>query len=421
MTADMTDSPNTALSAAIANLRLGDFQSRWDISRQIASFGITAIAPLVELIETADADDWELAWFTARILGELEHPSAITALSELICLTNSEEVAGMAAAALANLGVKAIAPLSQLLNQETTRSLAIQALCRIRHPDIIPPLLIASRNASPSLRATAIEALTDFQHPQISAILFEALQDPAESVRRSAIVALGLQADLHDKFELTQRLRPFLGDVSLEVGRQAAISLGRIGTHEAAEALAALLHSDSQMSDALKSGVLKSDALKIEAIRALTWIGTAEALTPLQTFLEQPPDRLLVYQEALAVLGRVEPAARSQAAQILIQLLQSRYLQSEYATPEHSASEAQSNRSKQAIALSLGQLRQPQALEPLIQLLADENTGVRLHAIAALKQLDPQAAHERLQALSASPELNERLKQGVAIALQEWS
>jgi len=48
---------------------------------------------------------------------------------------------------------------------------------------------------------------------------------------------------------------------------------------------------------------------------------------------------------------------------------------------------------KQAIALSLGQLGDMQAIDPLIQLLADADAGVKLHVITALKQLAPQAAH----------------------------
>jgi HEAT repeat protein len=75
---------------------------------------------------------------------------------------------------------------------------------------------------------------------------------------------------------------------------------------------------------------------------------------------------------------------------------------------------------KQAIALSLGQLGQPQALERVIQLLVDPTASVRFHAIAALKQLEPLAAYERLQALAAQENIEDQLKQGVAIALQEW-
>ncbi|MBC6435781.1 HEAT repeat domain-containing protein, partial [Nostoc sp. HG1] len=78
----------------------------------------------------------------------------------------------------------------------------------------------------------------------------------------------------------------------------------------------------------------------------------------------------------------------TQAAEILLQILRS----------QHPATEIVSVKS--AIALSLGQLGKMQAIEPLISLLADSNASVRLHAIAALKNLDREAAHQQLQKLA---------------------
>ena len=75
---------------------------------------------------------------------------------------------------------------------------------------------------------------------------------------------------------------------------------------------------------------------------------------------------------------------------------------------------------KAVIALSLGYLGELQAIEPLIQLLADSEHVVKLHAIAALKQLAPEIAYEQLQQIATS-DVAPELKQGVAIALTEWS
>jgi len=109
-------------------------------------------------------------------------------------------------------------------------------------------------------------------------------------------------------------------------------------------------------------------------------------------------------QEAIAVLGRVENLqTKEQAAEILLQLLESQ--------PDV--------REKQAIAFSLGQLGQLEAMEALIQLLGDVNASVRFHAIAALQQLAPQAAYQRLEVMSGEA-LSPALQNGVAIALQEW-
>ena len=395
----MSDRPtdpiaDSALTSALVELRSGDFQHRWDAAKQIAPFGETAITPLLDLLQESDSDDdWELPWFIARILGELDHPAAINALVDLICATDNLEVAGMAATALAGMGVKAIAPLCTLLDQDSTSALAVQALTQIRHPDIIPPLLAAVRTASPSLQAATISTLSNFHHPDISDVLLNACHSPIASVRQAAVIALGLQADQHDKAALVQHLRPLLWDLNLEVCQQTAIALGRLKTPEAVTMLLEVLRSPHTPI-----------ALQIESIRSLTWIGSPIALNGLAEFLFTDPDPA-AYSEALATLGRVD-AAKAQSAEILIRLLDRPI--------------AQTPRDKQTIALSLGQLEQMQAIDPLIQLLSDDNASVRLHAIAALKQLAPQLAHERLQALAVSDQENEALKRGVAIALQEW-
>ena len=53
------------------------------------------------------------------------------------------------------------------------------------------------------------------------------------------------------------------------------------------------------------------------------------------------------------------------------------------------------------------------------QLLEDEDNSVRLHSVAAMKQLDSEKAYQRLIFLSAQASLNSQLKTGIAIALAE--
>jgi HEAT repeat protein len=76
---------------------------------------------------------------------------------------------------------------------------------------------------------------------------------------------------------------------------------------------------------------------------------------------------------------------------------------------------------KQAIALSLGQLGNVTAIEPLIYLLSDPDVGVRLHVISALKTLNSDLAHQQLENLSRSEHKDSELSKGIAIALQEWN
>ncbi|MGQ9870865.1 HEAT repeat domain-containing protein [Leptodesmis sp.] len=116
-----------------------------------------------------------------------------------------------------------------------------------------------------------------------------------------------------------------------------------------------------------------------------------------------------IYQEIVEILGHwADPSLKGVATQGLLESLSSLNLIQHH--PQL----------RQAIALMLGHLRQPQALEPLIQLLADQDDRVRLHAIVALKILDAPTAYERLTGLQTNQSLSQELRRGVALVLQEW-
>ncbi|MBW4516322.1 MAG: HEAT repeat domain-containing protein [Timaviella obliquedivisa GSE-PSE-MK23-08B] len=374
------------LEAAIDLLKGGDFHDRWDAVKIISACGDEAIAPLLPLLQT---DDWELQWFIVRILGNLQNPKIIPTLVALIKASHAD-VASRAAGVLSSFGEIAIAPLAALLDHEPTQLLVMQALAQIHHPQVIPYLLQEIEDAD--VRAVAIEALGHFHHaPEIPPVLRAALQDRTAAVRRAAVVGLGFQAECHP-VDWLHWLQPLLQDVDGEVAQQTAIALGRVGTPAAVAVLnQALLNPALQVS---------RPGLTVEVIRAIARVGTD--LSGLQTYLQTatPTGK----QEAIAVLGRVEHLpAKGQAAEILLQLLESQ--------PDV--------REKQAIAFSLGQLGRIEAMESLIQLLADADASVRFHAIAALKQLEPQAAYQRLAGM-ADEASSSALQNGVAIALREW-
>jgi HEAT repeat protein len=370
-------------AAVLARLQEGDFHDRWDAVKVISGWGDEAIAPLLALLDT---EDGELQWFIVRILGNLQNPGVIPTLVALV-RENHADVAPMAAGVLSGFGELAIAPLCELLDCELldhapTRLLGVQALAQIHHPQVVEPLLRVA--ADPEVRAVAIEALGHFhQVPEIPPVLLAALQDPVAAVRRAAVVGLGFQ-DCEAGW--VARLQPLLQDLNVEVAQQTAIALGRIGTPEAVAVL----------NQALR---LAHPALEVELIRAIARIGTD--LEGLRAYLQRADGA--GKQEAIAVLGRLEnEAMKGSATEILLQLLA--------AQPEV--------REKQAIAFSLGQLGARPAMEALIQLLADENASVRFHAIAALKQFA--LAHERLLEMQGEA-LSPALRQGVGMALQEWS
>ncbi len=389
------DELKQVLDLAIEAFVLGDFQERWDIAKVFPRLGQSAIAPLISILEDEDADE-ELRWYAARILGEFNHPAALAALVELLKTVESEELRAMAAAALGSIGSPAVASLTELLAQENTRLLAVRSLSHIRRSETIAPLLNVVQDPIIDIRVAAIEALSSFHDPRIPPVLLIALDDIAAPVRREAVIGLSFRADLQSELDLVNRLSPRLYDFNVEVCCSAAIALSRLGTDAAAAPLFQVLMSPHTPMK-----------LQIEIIRSLSWLGTLTGLEYLRSCLQQ--SSVTVCQEIVTVLGRVEqPNLRGLAVEILIEMLQSDHPATEYPSV------------KQAIALSLSQLGDVRAIAPLIQLLADVDTGVRLHVITALKQLDSETAHRQLEQMAVASALAPDLKQGVQIALAEW-
>jgi HEAT repeat protein len=232
-------------------------------------------------------------------------------------------------------------------------------------------------------------------------VLMRALSDAATAVRQQAVVGLGMRSDLAESMALVPLLADRLLDRDLEVCQKAAVALGRMRTNAAAVALSQTLRA-SQTPIPLRLGI----------VRALGWMETTIALDILrQTLfcLETTAALRPVHQEVIAVLGRwTAPALQGQATQLLLALL----------TSQHAITADSDIR--QAIAVSLGALGQLTAIESLMQLLADEEVRVRLHAIAALKALDARTAHQQLEVLVTRADVPEALKRGAAIALREW-
>jgi len=379
------------LALALDCLAAGDFQERWGVAKIFPRLGMSAIAPLIEVLVDEDAD-LELRWFAARTLGEFDHPSVVTALVELLQTSEDADLTSMAAEALAKLGPSAIPVLTDRLADERTRLLAVRSLAQIRHSQTITPLVSVVHDPQITVRAMAIEALSSFHNPQVPPILINALGDPAAQVRRAAVFGLGFCSDLV-KVDLVNLIQPLLQDFNLEVCQQAAITLGRLGTDAAAVALSQVLQS-----------LTTPTGLQISLVRALGRIETSQSLKYLQQALTLHSRGIAL--EIVTVLGRVEsPELKSQAAQVLTDML------------HLDGPVAREPVVKQSTAQSLGQLGVFSAIHSLIELLADSDTGVRLHAIAALKQL---AAHPQLEDLIKNQQISTELREGVAIALAEW-
>lgn len=382
------------INLALMVLEAGDFQERWDVAKVFKQLGQNAIAPLVNILKDEEAD-LELRWFAARILGEFNHPTVVTTLVELLQTAEDEDLAAVAASALANLGNSAIDALSSLLSEPESRLLATKSLAQIRRPEIITPLLSVVHDSQVAVRCAAIEALSSFHDPKIPPILIEALDDLAAAVRKEAVIGLGLRSDLREELNLVHRLKLLLYDFNGEVCQQSAIALGRLGTDDAAIALFDVLQSPATPAP-----------LQITLIRALSWVATTQTLDYLQQALTITSADCTL--EIIRVLGRWEnPLLKDKAAQILIDFLNS----------THPA--AQTDTVKQAVAQAWGELGDVSAIDALVELLADPSPSVRLHGIAALKNFP--TVHQQLKQLAANEQLAPDLKAGIAIALAEWN
>jgi HEAT repeat protein len=363
---DIVNNRENLLELAFSILEMGDFQQRWDITKVLTQMGTIAIPRLIDILEDEDVED-EVRWYAAKTLGEFQHPDTILPLVELLKTNEDEELKAIAATALGQMGTVAITALSELLTKEDTRLLAVRSLSYIRHTATITPLLSVVQDSRVAVRATALEALSSFHDQRVPPVLLHALDDVAASVRRVAVLGLGFRPDLCSELDLVTRLQPRLYDFNLDVCCAAAIALSRMGGDDAAKHLFQVLISPHTPI-----------ALQLESIRALNWVGTLSGLEYLQQALNQCTSKTIC-QEIVTVLGRVQqPQLTTPAAKILIEMLQS----------QHPAN------IKSAIALSLGQLGDIQAVEPLTLLLANSDELVRLHAIAALKKLSPKVTRK---------------------------
>lgn len=399
------DTTTEFLDLALQVLQFGNFHQGWEIAKLLPNLsGRTIpteireglITRLIALLQDAETDS-EVQWFAIRILSEFDHPRIIQSLIAVLQTSDDDELNAAAIAALSKFGSTAIPVMAELLDHPSTRLLAVQTLGQIRHSEIIPLLLPVVNDPDAQVRAIAIEALGSFHAPEITTALVQALQDLAVPVRRAAVTSLGFRhlEECHS-LEVVKQLRPLLFDLNLDVCRQSAIALGRLGTPDAVAALFEVLQSPHT-----------PEPLALEIIRALGWSNSRDGLDSLERALELPCSETLCL-ELISTLGRVDsPELKSQATIVLLKALQN--------------SARHSGLVRQAIALSLGQLGDRAALMPLIHLLSDSDVGVRLHVISALKMLDAELAYDQLTRLANTEPSDSELAHGIAIALQEWN
>jgi HEAT repeat protein len=389
------------IAAALDVLRVGDFQTRWDTAKQLETSGEVIVSPLLALLESSGTDA-ELQWFIAKILGSLGYPDAAVALGQLLEQSEDEDVKLMAAQGLATLGASAIDRLSECLEDPDRQMMVVRALTQIHRPEVVPLLLEVAQTGSAKARSLALEALDQFSDPRIVPALLGALTDISPEVRKTAIAGLAIPTSDWSAADLVERLIPYLADADLDVAAQTARVLGRLATETAAIALIKTC-CDPATPPQLQQPIIQS----------LGWIGSLAASHGLleiwHRLAQQSPLPEPLMQDILIGFSSVTGAAeQAEIAERLIEWMRSPVLQ-------------QANALKARAILTLGKLAEPRMLPALITLFEDPNYTVRLHLVAALKQIAPEQAFDAIQQrIKKGNVAPPQLAEGLEIALREW-
>ncbi len=409
------------IEQAIAQLIEGDFHRKWDstkrLDQQFSQWGDRPVPYLIRHLEkSANAED---QWFLVRALAQFDHPAVVEVLARLLVTTPAEDLQLETIKALTRLGSSAIASLTDLLDPHqplARRTLAARTLARIRRSATIVPLLSIANDEDPQLRLVAVEALGSFHDPQITPVLLASLGD-VSPICIEAVRALGRRIDLLDTVDLIGPLQRCLYHVDAAIARESAVALGRLGGGAAVTALG------GSLTQPLPT------AVKIAVVRALGWMDTPAAVTYLTLAFSGAVPVIMpaVQQEIARSLGQTRTAIlKPKAAQPLLDWLQAHNLTNPAVEASDRADEANLPENpegfalKQTVISSLARLSARAALDSLIPLLGDPDSRIRMHALSALKQIDPRAAQTKIQQYVADENTSPLRRQQVAESLSAW-
>ncbi len=359
----------------VNSLKEEDFSARWDLIKILPKFGSALIEPLIKLLEDP-RQEVEVRWFVGKALSEFKTPGAILSLTKLLQTTEEETLQEMASQALAQIGASSIENLVQLLPQENLRGFVIEALTRIAHPNVIPYLIEAAEDPSPSIRQKAIEALSSCPDAQITPLLLKALTDPINAIKKEALIGLKSWCKPSYREALFPPLARLIHSVDYEVAHQAIINLALLGDDQALEKLQELLLSPFSLEKSKKT-----------TIRALSWLEIHQATSIIILALSN--ENLIVVTEAITVLGRVtNETLKAEASQAIVNYY---YTELEFHTMLASSYRDNGQKLledlKVAISVALGELGGDDVPKLLEVLSLDPQPRIRLHAITALKKL----------------------------------
>lgn len=419
-----------AVEQLIDQLAVGDFHSRWDAAKQFAAkfsemrssrtqpyrrrspqkaWPRDRVLPIL-IQNLQDQQNPDVQWFLVRILSQFEHPDTVAALAKLLGQTTSETLQQAVSKALSGMGAIAIESLTVLLSDQATtnadqRILAARTLSHIRQGAVIAPLLGVVDDPNAKLRVIALEALGSFHDPRITPVLLNALNDHA-SICIEALRTLGRRRDLLPTTDLVSPLQRCLASDNEAIACESAMALGRLGSDSAVEALGKSL--DKPLPTSVKRVIAE----------ALGWLNRPAAVAYLaQSFRRSEPYTTAGLRQAIArALGQTRDAiCQHQAASPLIDWLTAHHLESDSA-----ASSPQQTALMQSVLSALARLGVPTALKGIVPILAHGDPRIRMHALSALKQIDPRTAQQSTQRYLQESDLSASTKQRVQETLLSW-
>lgn len=360
-----------AVEPLIRRLSDDDWLVRLAACQALIALGTVAVEPLIGRLQDGDGAARASACEALAGLGDVRAVEAIMAQLDF----PDEQVRRAACKALGALGdARAVAQLVQRLGDKDTRvcQAAQAALMNLGRGDLAGAVerALAGKPTAFLELAKSASAGEDF----ILQWLINCLNDDSGDIRKSGCEALGR---LHDN-RVFNPILSLLRDKDAGVREAACTALGNIGDVRALDRLISVLAD-------------KESAVRSAACTALGKLRTAEAIEPLINVLGDPNRHV------------------SEAAVKALVLINSSVLESlinRLGDPDFP---------RKAACRVLGQLDDPRAVRPLLTILDDQDSDVRVAACEALGQLGDERAVGPLVRMMGSGSSGARMAAGASL------
>ncbi len=249
------------LEPLVTAFKNGNGHSPCACAEVLERLGDLAVDPLI--VALAD-DNPDVRQRATRLLGQVWDLTEVSQLG-----SDDWKLRIEACWALGRLGdTRAVVPVAAVLkdNHPIAKRAAVKALGQLADARAAEPLIAALKESNPQVRSGAAEALGRLGDVQAVEPLIEAFNDSDKSVRRAAAEAL-------------ERL----GEPAIEPLIAALNDSREVVQRRAAQVLANL--ADVRTVEPFRAALKKGDGIvRWEAVRALTRIGTRDALAALEEY-----------------------------------------------------------------------------------------------------------------------------------------